>query len=132
MALTINGKKLNDVEAMAYIQGLEKAVETAQAATARTGNISVRFNALGSTLPGGGTGKGNVSIMGMGRFPFTFYPAQVPKIAALLPAIAGTILANADGLAWQTPAEKESTLAWARTLAPTVAAAQTTAPAVTA
>ncbi len=82
----------------------------------RDATVSIKANVLGSALPSGGTGKGNIGVYGMGRFPVTLYPAQWPKLAAELPTIAAAILRHKDQLSFRDEASKLATVAWAETL----------------
>jgi hypothetical protein len=61
--------------------------------------------------------KGNIGVRGLQRMPLTLFPAQWRRLFTETQAeIAGVILVNADKLDWKSTSERESTMAWARSV----------------
>ena len=96
------------------------------ASTHRDATVTVKANPIGQPLPSGGTGKGNIGVYGLGRFPVTLYATQWPKLAQELPTIAAVILRDSDRLSFRDDASKQATLEWARRVSESSKAQQST------
>ena len=92
-------------EADQVVQDVRADIQ-AQLDTLRAENARLRANQSrpgngGLTLMVGKEGKGNISIYGLGRFPYSPYPEQILKILDMAPEIRAFVKTNHGVLSWK-------------------------------